>query len=362
MDVENRIMQSLREQRYTHCITLVKTANDELASKRAEVFEALKPLKERMKVKLLFLRDTFDHELIKVVSAASFQPEKYESLLRAYHELDKAGVPVGSVLRMESGVAVSAAPQRPTDLGAALVMAAKEVESSRDREGNLPTIGSKVQAALIAAAKDKSKNVIMERVLKLEDEGVIEPLSISAAQVAARSWHNAARPRASTGTGASVIVALDADGVAAAGTGGGGGGGGGGSVPVDEANRSALFSRRSGDPAAGSLPVPELSDVLVDDGSALPGEEMTLLQRRVEHLKAQRYQDLCARVPETHMALAVSDVCASLTDVMLVHYLIMQVRFDHDAAALLPSARMCGCASSMHCRVFGTEECRLETV
>ena len=50
------------------------------------------------------------------------------------------------------------------------------------------------------------------------------------------------------------------------------------------------------------------------------------LQKRLESLKLHRFQDLCAMVPEQYLAQAVGDMCAALTDVMVMHYLMTQVR------------------------------------
>ena len=85
---------------------------------------------------LIRLRDAFDNELAKLVSAPVFSPQKYESLLRAFYALDKENIPQGDVLRSETasavpgrGRAASAAGNGTLDAGAALLAAVKESDA-----------------------------------------------------------------------------------------------------------------------------------------------------------------------------------------------------------------------------------------
>jgi hypothetical protein len=62
--------------RYTDCVTLVIQCQRVLQSARAQPYEALHTLRERMQVQLPRLRDDFDHELQALVSAPTFSPQK----------------------------------------------------------------------------------------------------------------------------------------------------------------------------------------------------------------------------------------------------------------------------------------------
>ncbi len=81
---------------------------------------------------------------------------------------------------------------------------------------------------------------------------------------------------------------------------------------------AAAGSVGAGAGAAGVPPAPPVVLSPADEAAAF-------LAKRVESLKVQRFQDLCALVPERHLARAVGEMCATMVDVLVMHYLMMQV-------------------------------------
>lgn len=80
---------------------------------------------------------------------------------------------------------------------------------------------------------------------------------------------------------------------------------------------AAAGSVGAGAGAAGVPPAPPVVLSPADEAAAF-------LAKRVESLKVQRFQDLCALVPERHLARAVGEMCATMVDVLVMHYLMMQ--------------------------------------
>ena len=324
VEVEAAVKRKLAEFKYTECFDTIVQARRVINSVVAEPYDCLKPLRGRLETALVGLRDSYDREFVGLAADPVFSPARYENLLRGLYLLDKEGIPQGDEWRSSEVDAVpSAAPVVPPvkrggggRLSTALEMSVKESDAaSTERRGNLPTAAAKVQAGMLSAMKEKTKEAIIELIITLEDADEIEAETLS---------HVSLRRSAST-TGAAAASAVSVDTGDVAGTGVGSKAG----LPTPARQHSAASQGGASVVSGGaSVGKPDFG-LNVTPGLAASEAGATtavnqLRVKRAEFLHLQRYPELCARVPEKHLVRAVSEVCSAIVQCLHVHYQIMQ--------------------------------------